>query len=454
MKKILWLLNFSTVLFLAAALSAGEIPVVELKLTESERGAINNSPRIKSAAADDEAYEKRAKSLSAQLYPKLVLEGNYQYFTNVSEIKIPIAGLGSIKLGDINNYTVGPSLYWTAWDHNALRNSYNSAREAADSRKMEKEVIERQVILAARSSFFQAGLAKDEVTLFSDALKLAQSEYNDIKINVRVGSKSRKDEISAHQEVLSKLKQLRQARAELSQALNELSAVTGVPYGENILLPMDSSLINDLPKEIAPPTIYIGMEPTDSIIEIFNAYRSKKLWEDHPDIVQYEKLAQSARLLSKSATDGLWPRFNINAKTYLQYPNGPILETITQNTVGVSLTWSIFEGNDSRSKAEENKFISESNEELKEQKKIDLKKDWQNIEAALANLDDQEALNEQSAAEAKDLADMTYKSYKIGSATFIEVEDANYKLLDAKIQLARTKFQKLVNLATLASLAQ
>jgi len=454
MRKTAVLFCVSAFLISAPALFAVQPPLIELKLDETENYAQKNSHRLKSAEADYQASEKKAQSISSRLLPKLVLEGNYQYFTNVSEIKIPIQGLGSIKLGDINNYSIGPSLYWTMWDNSGIRSSYESARELAASKKMEKDIIGRQVLLAARSGFFQAGLAKQEVVLFSDALKLAQSEYADIKINVRAGAKSRKDEISAHQEVLSKMRHLRQARSDLSEALNELASITGVSYGDNITLPMDASFMNSLPDGIGTPTVYVSIESEDLIIPRFKTYGTKKLWEGHPEIEMYEKLARSAELLSKSASSGLWPKFELNAKSFLEYPNGPILQTINQNTIGVNLTWAIFEGNDSRAKARENELIRESDEELKEQKKVDLNKDWQNINAELSNLYDQAALNIESVKEARELSDMVYKSYKIGSATFIEVEDANYKLLDAQIQFAKTKFQILVNLATLASLSE
>ena len=454
MKKRGNFLTGSIVLLLAVSLAAQEIPVVDLKLKETESAALENSHRLKAAQAGYLSAVKKAESEHSRLLPKILLEGNYRYYSTVSEVKIPIAGVGSIKLGDQNNYSIGPSLYWTIWDKYATGDSYASVNAFADSKKMERDIVERQVILAARSAFFQAGLAKEEVTLLSDALKLAQFQYADIKINVKAGTKSRMDEISAHQEVLIKMRELRQARADLASALNELSAITGTSYAENILLPMDASFETELPKDISVPTLYVSMEPEDTLIEGFSKFKDSKFWENHPDIEMYEKLALSAELLSKSASSGLWPKFSLSARSSIDYPNGPILETINQNMAGISLTWPIYEGNLSRAKAQENRFLSESQENLKEQKEVDLKKDWRRIQLELSNLEEQTAINEMSVSEAKELSGMVYKSYKIGSANFTEVENANFKFLEAQIQSAKTKFLILVNLATLASLSE
>ena len=442
------------VLFFAANICAQDIPVVALNLQETESAALENSHRLKAVQADYLSAEKKAESEHSRLLPKILLEGNYRYYTTVSDIKIPIPGLGSIKLGDENNYSIGPSLYWTIWDKNASRNSYQSFKALADSRKMERDIVERQVLLAARSAFFQAGLAKEEVTLLSDALNLAQFQYQDIRINVKAGTKSRMDEISAHQEVLIKMRELRQARADLSAALNELSAITGISYAEDIRLPMDASFKKGLPKDITLPTLYVSMEPEDALTAKFGKFKDSKFWENHPDIEMYEKLAASAELLSKSASSGLWPKFTLSARSSIDYPNGPIIETINQNTAGVNLTWPIYEGNFSRARAEESKLQRETQENLKEQKEVDLKRDWQRLRLELSNLYEQTALNDTSVKEARELSGMVYKSYKIGSTNFLEVENANFKLLEAEIHSAKTKFLILVNLATLASLSE
>jgi len=90
---------------------------------------------------------------------------------------------------------------------------------------------------------FQVSLADEQVKLYTDALALANAQYEDIKINARAGTKSLSDELQSHQEVLTRMKQLRQAKADMATALLDLSAITGEEYKSAEFENMDSMLL-------------------------------------------------------------------------------------------------------------------------------------------------------------------------------------------------------------------
>jgi outer membrane protein TolC len=455
MRKVIHrLLTLIILIGFSIILSAKDMPLVALKLNDIEKKTAENSPRLKASQKETEAFIKKSESAKSQLFPKLNLEGSYRYISVIPDIDITVRGLGSIKLGDNTNYSVGPALYWTVWDKNAIRNNWLSNKSLASSKKYETEAIERQVMLASRVAYFQVGLANEQVLLLSDALKVLQAQYEDIVVNVKVGAKSRMDELSAHQEVIIKMKQLRTARSYLAQCLDDLSALTNEKYGDNPMVPFSAGIKEDLPKNITFPTLFIEVEPVDVLIKKFDKYKKSKLSENHPNVIVMEELAESARLLSKSIYSGLWPKLQFSARTSLDYPNGPKPEAINQNTLGVNLTWILFEGSASRNKSQENILLGEAQTEKRNQVLRDLQKEWQKLIDQLADLEEQKVLNEQYVSEAKELSKIVYSSYKAGSVNFIDVQNANYRLLEAKIQSAKTKFQTLVNLATMASLAE
>ena len=66
---------------------------------------------------------------------------------------------------------------------------------------------------------------------------------------------------------------------------------------------------------------------------------------------------------------------------------------------------------------------------------------------------EQAAINETAAKETGELADLVYEAYRAGGARFIEVQAANLKAMEAKVQEARTRVEMLGQLAVLRSLA-
>lgn len=401
-----------------------------LNLAQTEISAVDYSPKLKALRSEQSAYAERAGAQKTQLYPRLSLDGAYKYVTTVQEITLPIPNSKPVKFGDNSNYSVGPMASWTLWDFGVIRNSYKSAYAVSESKKAEAEAARRQVVFAARSAYFQIALAGEQVALYADALKLANAQYEDIKLNVKAGTKSRVDELHAHQEVLARTKQLRQAQADLKSALTDLTAVTGKDYGE------------------------VKLESMDAMLAKFEQYGRAKLNENHPALLAYRKVSESAEYAMRGAGSGRWPKIQLSAKSSLDYPNGTKTESYNQNTFGAALSWTLFEAGAVNNRVNESKDNAETAARRGDQALADFRRDWDKTMNQLANLNDQKALNETSVSETAQLAGIVYKTYKTGSISFIEVENANFKALEAKIQSARTKVQILMNLAVLANLAE
>jgi outer membrane protein TolC len=338
-----------------------------------------------------------------------------------------------VKLGDNTLYSLGPSLSWLAWDHGGARDSYLSAQSAAQSKRYEADSLRRQLLLGGRIAYFSLLLSRVQTAVLNNAVSLAQSQYDDIKINVRAGAKSRMDEIAARQELLSRSKQLRQAQAEAAQAVIELSRATGRRFDAD-----------------APPVL----DDVDELISQCRDCGARRLWADHPDIKAFDELSAAARYAQASFAAGLWPKVSLQARSSIEYPDQVKQESFVQNMVGVSFSWALFEGGFSRAKAAESELTAAAAHDRAAQARSDMQAVWDKAGAQLANLEDQKKLDEELVRGTGELAGMVFGAYKAGTVSYLQVEDANIKALEAKLSLARTNIQMLGQYATLSSLSE
>ncbi|MFH1415157.1 MAG: TolC family protein [Elusimicrobiota bacterium] len=434
--------------------NCADIPEILIELKKSESSALDNSSRLRAAKYDIEAAVLRSKEQKSYLNPKLSLEGYYRYNTEVTEIDLPVPGAGTVRLGDNSNYSFGPYLSWLLWDGGAGRNSVQSLESVFSAKNHEMEGIKRQLLLSCRKAYFQLALAGEQVMMLTEALLLAQTQYKDIQLNARVGTKSRRDELAAHQDVLLCRQQLSQARAEMAMSLRSLSAVTGADYVSGTCIPFKKSSAQAMPEGIAAPTVYIDLEPIDMLLERFRKYSGSSLWASHPDLEVFSELARAAELSSESAASGLWPRVMFSAGSSVNYPNGTKTESFIQNSAGLAMSVPLFEAGLSKNKTAEYQKTEQMNIEMKEHKKTAFIEGWQKASDMLASLEEQERITAQAVSEAKELSGIIYKSYKAGAATYVEVQNVNFRMLEVKKNLARIKVQELINLAVLASLAE
>ena len=84
----------------------------------------------------------------------------------------------------------------------------------------------------------------------------------------------------------------------------------------------------------------------------------------------------------------------------------------------------------------------------------DLQRDWLKSHDRLKSLKDEKALGEQSVRDTEAYYKLVYGSYQNGSSTYLEVQSAELGALQAKVRLATTETQMLIELATLSSLSE
>lgn len=436
-------------LALALALPAAAVPArVSMRLAEVERDAAAHSPRLGSARAEAAASRRRAEARESVLWPRLSLEGSWRYATEVPALNL---GGRSQAFGDNESYSIGPALSWTVFDRGASRKGWRSGLAAAEAAAEEERAAGERVLLESRLDYFRAQLAAEQVRLLADSVRLAQAQLKDIETRRKAGYASRMDALAARQQLLERLRRFRQARSDLASALRELYAAVGKTGGDELSVPLDAASAAKPPEGVEPPTAVVELEPP---AETLAGFRRPRGAPGHPSLKAAERQAEAARLASEAAAAGLWPRLTLSGKTSLDYPNGPVLERIHQNTAAVGLSMPLFDYGKTRGEAEELRQRSQAAERLRDAAAEELDRDRRKAQDQLLGLEERLRLNREAVLEAAELSKLTYDSYKAGDRTFLEVQSANLRELEATVEAARTETELLIQLAVLDHLTE
>jgi outer membrane protein TolC len=440
------------IFILAASPSWSEPARLSLSLSDLTQAALQNSPKLKAAQLQVESAKSSANSAGAAEWPRFGLDGSYRYQAQVPSMRLSPMG-PTLTFGDNNNYNVGANLSWTLWDFQSLHNQANSFDRMARSREQILQATERQLVLALRLAYFKTQISLEQVRLLGDSLKLAQAQYADIRNQSQYGKASRLDRLTSHQEVLDFQRQLRQAQAELSNSLRDLFSLAGIQEPADFALPMDFRLQGKMPQGSGELTVWLAIDAVSQSHQALEAGEKQPPDDSVPQIRTYAYLADSARYAGDAVFSQLLPKIAVSARADFEYPNGPILETIQQNTVGVSVSLPLFDWgrivNDSDSKQKQAKAYLKD----LDQARSDLMRDWNKAQDQLRALRFQKSLNQTAVSETEELARLTYGAYQAGGVRFLEVESANVRAIQAKIISLRNDIQILMQLSVLSSLS-
>lgn len=441
------------ILVIAAGRAWAEDPAhLSLSLADLTQTAFKSSPKLVASYAEYDASKSQAESAANAELPRLGVDGFARYQTDVPAFSLTPGG-PKFTFGDNLNYSLGADLSWTLWDFRSQHQMSDSATAASEAKGQSYRAVRRQLLMALRLSYFQAQINLEQVKLLSDSLKIAQAQYDDIQRQASAGAASRMDLLSAHQEMLDYQRQFRQSQADLSHSLRDLFALTGTGEPADFSLPLDGRLEGKLPKGVTQPTVWLSMDPREDSLKALQGESQVPPDDSIPQLRTYARLARAAKLASEAIHSQLLPRITLNARSDFEYPNGPVLETIQQNTVGVNLSVPLFDWGAIVNDSDAKKKQSDAYLADLDQARTDLKRDWNKAKDLLQSLQFQQELDRTAVSETDELARLSYGSYQAGRLRFLEVESANFRALGAKVQSLRDDLQILMQMSVLSSLS-
>ena len=421
-----------------------------LPLAEAEASAVAGSPQLAAQADLETAAASRARAQNGRRAPALSLDGTFRYLSEIPAFR-PTPLAPPVEMGDHRNYSLGPTLAWTAWDSGALRSSVQSFSALAAARTNDRVGAERRLRLSVQLTYFQVRGSLERLRLVADALRLAQAQHADIDLRRRAGAASREDALKAHGEVLARRRTLREAQTELAGDLRDLQALANPSANTDLTRPWPRGV--DRPADVPVPSITVALDDEAALFARFEPAIDLAFDARHPDL---ESLADQARAADRAAAGlraGHGPAVVLSARSSRDYPNGPVHETITQNSAGANLRWSLFEGGRAVREAEEQASLARAARDRRRQTENDLRREWAKARDRWTGAREETELNRAAVQERTELARLTYDAYRAGRTPFLEVQSANLQLLDAQTALARSRLAELTQLAVLESLA-
>jgi outer membrane protein TolC len=437
---------------LASAAAAAQPPTFALTLAQAEIAARAHSQELKAAAEQSAAAKDGADAQFSALFPRLTLNGSYQYQAVLPEIAI-LPGAPPAAFGAQHDRSIGPAVSWTLWDEGALYKTWKAQRAAATSTDEAARLTELQVALAARLAYVQVQLAREQVRLLADSVALADAQYADVDRRERAGAASRIDALSSHQEDLQRRADFLEAQAGLATSLRALFQLIGMGDGLDLTRPVDVRVSTGLPAGFAAPTLLVDLDPLSRLPESLAGAEVLAPSAAHPAVLVYQRQAESARLSAQGLSASDWPLIQLNGSIDYEYPNGPQLVYVTQKTIGLTASVPLFEMRQTARLTSRQKHLASAAERERDLAAEQLARDWDKAKATLASLRDEQVVDDRAAAEAAELAHLVYLSYKAGRSTYLDVQTYDLTALTTKVQSAKTRAQTLIQLATLAELA-
>ncbi len=427
-------------------------PLFRMSLDGAVTAAMASSHVLKAAEHDYQAARQRLWGAGSFLLPQVSLDGNYRYVTEVPEMKLDPRG-APIKFGDNESYSVGPTAAWTVWDWGASYQAWRSAGAAAGSKCDEVEAVRKQVKLGATVTYVQAQMCLEQLRLVTDAMLLARSQHKDVSAGLAAGAASRIDSLQAHQEVLARERQFAAARADLANALQDLFALTATGTGLDTSAPDYYAHSLGLRTDELP-NLLVDFDPLDSTIDRLTRDSWRHPTERNPRVRALSRLAESSDRAAAAVLTTHLPRVQVTARYSLDYPNGPVLDEIHQKTIGVAVSvplvsWGrVFR--DEWERREQARAVGER----RDLALAEANRDYIKARDRMNQLRKQREIARQASAETGELARLVYESYQSGAVRFTEVQAANLRALEARVQEARIKAELLVQLAILESLSE
>jgi outer membrane protein TolC len=339
-----------------------------LSLVEAEEKALNSTPRLKAAELDTLSAVEQAEGQSALRWPRVSLDSSYRYLS-----KLPQLSLGGppVIFGDHSNYSLGGTLSYTVFDAWSRSQLALSVRALASARDSERLSLRRSILSGVRTSYIRAQLAQQETRVVLESFELAKSQSSEIAQRFRAGSASRLDSLNAQREVATYELKFSQSRAEEEAAGIDLLSLTGEkdpavpPQG----LKLDSLQVSGERLEI-------------KTLATFSP-------EQHPLAVAQNALAQSAEHAATSQLRSYWPNVQFQARTSLDYPNGPVREQFHQNTLQVNLSMPVWDWGYTGDQVAQKRAEAQSALAKRENALVELRREYQKILARLESLKSQ-----------------------------------------------------------------
>ena len=398
-------------------------PTHILRLEEAVQTALQQQPLLLEARANALAADGRVIQARSPLLPQLQGIASFNRAHNASRI---ITGTGANLVcvsTTCNTFDFGVNGNWLLWDFGTTWNSFKASEELAKSLGATSTATLLQVVLNARTFYFQARATRDLVRVAKETLDNQITHQEQVEGFVKVGTRPEIDLALARLNVANARVLLIQAQNNDSIAKAQLNQAMGVP-GQTDYQVGDDEL----------PPLDVESEPMLKLFDIAESTR--------PEVfaLEYNRHAQE-RLLS-SAHGQWWPTLSTGGGFAWQ---GQKVDSLYNTwNFGLTLTWNFFQGGLTDGRVKEAEANVQSATAAVSVQRLQVRFDVEQAEATLVGNKEAVVASGDAVFNAKEQLRLAEGRYREGIGTIIELSDAQVALTQASAQLVQAQY----NLAT------
>ena len=396
---------------------------LEIALTES------NTLKIADMTVEKSGYAK--KGSYASLYPNINLSSSYQRTLLKQVMVMDMGGQPmEIKVGRDNNVSASASAsmplvnapLWESLKLSAL--DVELAVEQARSSKI-------SMISQVKQAFYGVLLAKESLTVMTQAYNNAQANYEKTLHRYQVGKASELEKLRAQVNVMNAEPNVSSAENAVLLATWQLKAVMGLN------LDTDIEVVGDI---------------ADYTEQLLTPYASEDNLSNNSSLMQLDiqsrMLESTIKMQKKQYLPTLAASINYNYSAM----GDDELRWFPSSNAALSLNIPVFDGFQKHYNIKQSKI----NKDILDVQRIDTERQ---IRIAIRNYNDRIALcvkNYTAANSTVEIAQKSYeiseKMYEVGKATLVELNDAQLALLQAQLTQAQAIYDFMVAKASLDEL--
>lgn len=425
-------------LFVVLLLITGIAGAQDKVLTKEEVivQALESNYGIKIARNEVEIAENNQSILNSGYLPSLGGQAGARYDLN-NRTTVP-EGRETVEQKGIesNAYNASINVDYLLFDGLGRLYNFKSLKEQYNLSQLEARETIENTILQLFAVYFEIARLSENIDVLEETLRISRERVTRAGYQFEYGQVNNLAVLNARVDVNRDSVNLLQARQQLENTKRDL----------NVLVDRE---ITDRDYVVDTTVRFLPMIQLENLIGEAEANNVRLLQnEKNLSISDYAiKVSKSGYL----PTVGLNGSYGWNRNRSAETAFFPGSETTTDGiSAGVSLSWDIFNGGRNRVQVQNAKIVHDSQELLREQIKLEVRRDIANALGTYENRLYVYEVQEDNVATNEDNFERSQEQFRLGRITSIEFRQAQINLLDARTSLNLAKYDaKLAELEVL-----
>jgi len=415
-----------------------------ITLQQAQEIALESNPQILSAEKDVDRAGAQVIQSFGNFIPDVSAYTNYNHNFELPVFTIDFGGQSqSFRAGRFENITSGFQVQQPLFTGGALLSGYQIARRSKDIAENQTDIVQQQVLLQVRQSFYNALYTNELIEVAREALRNVERNLDQVRKQNEAGTASGFDLLRAQVNVANTRPNLIAAQHQHEQSLTQLRTVIG----------LDKS---------TPVKVEGSLEYTPSDFENQPlATLQETALQNRPEIqnIQLQRRIQHASV--RSAFSNYLPTLSVSSNLQFQAQEDNLDLTnkdfIRSISAGVSISVPLFTGGTNYGRVQQARIdlrkVDDQEQQVENQVAAEVESAYYSLLDAKEKIESQN----QTIGQAQESLRLAELNYREGTATQLDILNAqlalqqaqsNYSQYLLQYNVARDQLQKAVSKLT------